>query len=250
MEEEKTKLKEKLTPSLDNLENSIKLWWKNIRIIIDIYLWGVAYASIPFIVMMVLLGIFSKAGSTMLLDTTLKIGMIALISVAILFLIYFITRAYLGNFLLVKNNYQGKGREIFKETKKYFWPYIWLTILNTILILLWAMLLIIPGIVFSVFYSLAVYVFFFEDKRGLDAIKRSYQLVRGYFWPVFGRACLIGFVIWLVLMIFSIPADFVPEETPFSTIWDILIQVVSFLIGPITLIFSLSVYKDLVRIKK
>jgi hypothetical protein len=242
--------KEKLTPAFDNLEVSIKLWWKNIRSIVDIYAWGIAYAVIPMIIIAVLVWLQNSSFVTSISGVPLRMFLLVLGFAAVAFSVYFLVRAYMGIFLLVKSNYVGKGKEIFAETKKYFWDYLWLTILSTILILLWSLLLIIPGIIFSVFYGLAAYVFFFEGKKGMEAIKRSRALVKSYFWPVLGRTLLVGLLMWIVMMLISAPASFAIKNSPFAIFWNIIVQIISFLIGPIVLIFSYNIYSDLFRIKK
>ena len=158
--------------------------------------------------------------------------------------------SYIAMFLLVKNNYVGSEKEIYQSSKKLFWPYIGLTLLTTLFILLWTCLLIIPGIIFSILYSFAVYVLFFEDKKGMAAIKRSVQLVKHYWWAVFGRFCLFGLVIWLFMLIISIPVGLTPENTLMFSIWNAIVQVINMLIGPIALLFSYRIYQDLVKIKK
>ena len=154
------------------------------------------------------------------------------------------------NYLLIKNNYAGKSYQVFKETKKYIWPYIGLTLLTSVLVLLWALLLIIPGIIYSVFYTFAVFVFFFEDKRGMAAIRRSKELVKGYWWPVFGRICFLSLIFWLVSVCFSAPSQSVAEMSTAWYLWNAGMEIFSFIIGPIAVLYSYAMYKDLVRIKK
>ncbi|MCX6795049.1 MAG: hypothetical protein NTY31_03660 [Candidatus Falkowbacteria bacterium] len=117
--------------------------------------------------------------------------------------------------------------------------------------LLWTLLLIVPGIIYSVLYSFACYALFFEDKRGLAAIRRSVQLVTGYFWPVFGRFLFIGVIVWFFSIIISIPSmSLVNANSLFVSLWTGIVQVISFLIGPIVLIYTYNVYTELVKIKK
>lgn len=240
--------KPKLMPTMEILESAINVWWKNLAKFAKIYLWGLIYALIPLALMLVI-AIFSIWRGEEL-SASSRFSFIIISIVSILFIIYFSIRAYAGIFLLVKNNYKGKELELFKEAKKFVFPYIGLTILTTIFIILWTLLLIIPGIIFSVFYSFAVYAFFFEDKRGLAAIRRSKQLVRGYFWAVFGRFIVLGLVIWLFTMIISTPLFMVPEKSMFWEIWNGVVQLISIITGPVVLLFSYQIYQDLVKIKK
>ncbi|MFA5109707.1 MAG: hypothetical protein WC458_04170 [Patescibacteria group bacterium] len=240
--------KSKLMPVLDILEESVKVWWKNLKKIVGVYLWGLLFALVSLVVSLLGAVLIAWLGDGAAL--ILKIGASVIVAAGVVASIYFSIRAYMSVFLLVKKDYQGKELDIFKETKKLFWPYFGLTLLTTIFILLWSLLLIIPGIIYSIFYSLACYAFFFEEKRGMAAIRRSIQLVKGYWWPVFGRFLVICLATWIFMAIVSLPLSFVSEDSIFSSLWAGLIQIISFLIGPVVLLFNYRIYRDLVKIKK
>lgn len=247
MEEEK-KIKEKLTPTLDLFELSVRIWWKNLVKFILVGVWGFIYALIPVAVILLFAIIMSRQGD----NVSLSLEIVSLLAFFFGFCaaIYFMIRGYIGAFLLIKKNYEGKPLEIFKETKSLAAPYIGLSILTAVLVLLWSLLLIVPGIIYSVFYSLAIYVFFFEGKRGMAALRRSQELVKGYWWPVFGRVCFLTAVMWVFGMVISIPSDMLQEQSVAWRLYNGIIQLFNFLIGPISLLFSYQIYKDLVNIKK
>ena len=247
MEKEKIS-KEKLTPTLTLFESSVSLWWKNLVKFIFVGIWGFIYALIPLAIISLFVIIVAWQGDGASLS--LEIVSLFIFLVSFLAIIYFMIRGYMGLFLLVKNNYEGKPLAIFKETKKSVWSYIGLTILTSIFILLWALLLIIPGVIYSIFYSLAIYVFFFEDKKGMAAIRRSKELIKGYWWPVFGRYCFLTLVMWVFGVIISIPLSMFKELSLSWHLWNGVMQLFNFLIGPIALLYSYQIYKDLVKIKK
>ena len=240
-------VKQKLTPVLDLLESSISIWWKNFKKFLEIYVWAIYYALIPLVIIFASTIAMALLGQN--ISSWLEVVLFVLMLVSAFAILYFSIRAYAGMFLLVKKNYQGEAKEIFKETSELAWPYIVLSVLTAILIILWLLLLIIPGIIFSVYYSFAVYAFFFEDKRGMDAIKRSKELVKGYWWAVFGRVIFFALIIWVFSLIISIPLLLSQENSIFYSLWDVLVQIINALIGPITLLFSYQIYKDLVKIK-
>lgn len=239
MSEEKTA---KLKPAFDNLEDSFKLWWKNLKNISDIYLWAIFYAAIP-IVLLIFLPVVKDNNATLSLLFSL------LLAISSLVFIYFSIRAYIAIVLLLKQNFKGDNKDLFKQSKKYLWPYIGLSLLTAILVILWTLLLIIPGIIYSVFYSLAVMTFFFEDKRGMEALKRSKELIKGYFWPVFGRLFLIFVVMVMLSSIISMPLEYLEENSLAFSIWSFITQIISLLVGPVALFYSYEIYKDLKKIK-
>lgn len=235
----------KIASFLSILERAINDWRKNLRKFVEIYLWGIYYSLIPLAVGMVFIFLSRTT------DLTLIKAVAAITSfVAIVVLIYFFIQAYVGMFIFLKKDFQGSAKESFKEARPFIWPYFWLALLTGVLILLWALLLIIPGVIFSVYYSFAVYVFFFEEKKGMEAIKRSKQLVKGYWWPVAGRILGFSLLVWLFMMLVSIPGMMAVEDSWFWNFWNVITEIISYLIGPIAMLFSYTIYKDLVNIKK
>ena len=235
-------IKEKMTPAFDNLESSIKTWWASLKQVINIYLIALLYSFIPLALIILLVFLSSMGWFPEIVGVIISVF-------AVLVIIYFILKAYIAIVLLLKSDFTAEAKVLFKEANKYVVDYIGLAILTAILILLWALLLIIPAIIFSVFYSLVYMVFFFEDKKGMKAIRRSKELVKGYFWPVAGRMGLIALVMMVVMIIISIPNAYFSEESLAYGLWNLLIQIISFLIGPISLFFTYNIYKDLKKIK-
>ena len=245
--------REKLTPVYDLLESSIKIWWKNLLKFAQVYFWGLLYALIPLVIagiLFVLSMVIDTSTAANISNKFISLIINTIIPICIVIAIYFIIRSYIGIFLLVKNNYKGDELKIFKESKKYFWSYFWLSILTSILILLWTLCLIIPGIIFSIFYSFAIYAFFFEDLKGMKAIKRSVNLVKNYWWSITGRFVVIGIVLYIFMLIISIPVYLVADKSFFFYFWSSIVQIISFLIGPISLLYFYQIYQDLVKIKK
>lgn len=238
----------KLAPVFDTFEVALKIWWKNLKKIVLVYLWGLLYALIPMVVIAILLSVNYWLGDSVGLG--FRVATVIISVLGFFAALYFCIRAYIGIFLLVKNDYAGNEKKLFEETRQYFWPYVGLVVLTSIFVLLWALLLIIPGIIYSVLYSFACYALFFENKRGMAAIRRSIQLVSGYFWPVFGRFIFVGVIVWVFSLLISIPISVAGENSLFSSVWGAIVQVVSFLVGPVVLIYTYSIYKELVKIKK
>lgn len=84
----------------------------------------------------------------------------------------------------------GRSRSSFKVVRtqagKLFIPYVLTTILRSIFLLLWTLLLIIPGLIYAVrtvFYPVIVVC---EDTPYRAALARSKSVVQGKFWAVAG----------------------------------------------------------------
>lgn len=63
--------------------------------------------------------------------------------------------------------------------------YLWLNVLVFIKIFLWSLLLIVPGFIMAIRYSLSGTVFFAENKKSSAAIKRSLELTKGAWFTTF-----------------------------------------------------------------
>ena len=68
---------------------------------------------------------------------------------------------------------------------------------------LWTLLLIVPGIIKSLSYSMTVYIAIDDPKIGtLDAITKSRQMMNGYKWKLF---CLnLSYIGWILLCILTL----------------------------------------------
>nr|MDQ3612454.1 hypothetical protein [Actinomycetota bacterium] len=77
-------------------------------------------------------------------------------------------------------------------------PLLWISVLYFLGVLLGTFALIIPGIFLAVAWSLSFPAALVEGARGAGALKRSFQLVRGRWWPVFG-ALLVGVILVAII---------------------------------------------------
>lgn len=84
--------------------------------------------------------------------------------------------------------------ESFRAALKKYPYYLWVTILVLLAFYGGFILLIIPGIIFGVWFAFSGYTVMLEDKRGLSALKRSKQLVKGNGWYIF----VVFFILYIV----------------------------------------------------
>lgn len=64
-------------------------------------------------------------------------------------------------------------------------------------------LLVIPGIIFYVFFSVSVPVLIVENRRGRAAMSRSWNLVKGHGWHAFGVLLVAGIIVGLISGVLS-----------------------------------------------
>ncbi len=116
-------------------------------------------------------------------------------------------------------------------------------------------LFVIPGIIFAIWFIFTTVVLIFENQRGWQALRRSRELVQEYWWAVLGRLLVLGLFILLLAIIGSILTAVarVISAEPFHTILRWLAELygylLPFLYTPLSLIFLVFIYQELVKIK-
>jgi len=130
--------------------------------------------------------------------------------------------------LLVIKPVRTKLKEIFQEVWKKLWQYLLVTILVGFFVIITSFLLIIPGIIVGVYLTFSSFVFIIEAEKGINALKRSWNLVKGNWWKVFGRIILLNIIIGVIYTILisindSLGSVFQCLSIPFSIIFMYLI---------------------------
>ncbi len=105
-----------------------------------------------------------------------------------------LTRA-LADCLLAKPD---EWKETFSASSDLIWPVILTSFLVTLIVLGGTLLLIIPGIIFAVWYGFTSYVVIFESNRGLSALRASKSLVVGRWWPIAWRILITAVVFGVI----------------------------------------------------
>ena len=111
------------------------------------------------------------------------------------------------------------------------WPFMWLISLVGYIVPGGFLLFVLPGVLFSVWFAFAQFIFVAEGRRGMDCLLRSKEYVRGLWTEVFLRLLLV----WLA----SLVIGFVPVIGP----------LLSFLFIPYVMIFIWLLYNDVKDLK-
>lgn len=99
-------------------------------------------------------------------------------------------------FILANKDKQSLG-ELMSQGKRLLVPYFLLSLFAGLLVVGGWVLLILPGIILSLLFVFVSFVFVLEGKRGTEALKRSYQMVKENFWTVFVRVLIIQVVLFI-----------------------------------------------------
>lgn len=136
----------------------------------------------------------------------------------------------------VKERDQKIGiKESFTKGWSKILSYWWISILAGLITMVGFLLFIIPGIIFGLWFSLAGYVLVSEDIKGMKALLRSKQLVKGYWWKIFWRFLVLTFIVFLVTFI----TGFIP----------FIRNIIYVFITPFSITFSFLIYENLKQLK-
>lgn len=167
--------------------------------------------------------------------------------VLFLVLIVFVvqTLSQLALIYAIKDRQEGVGiKELYQRAWNKIFSYCWIVLLVTFITLGGYFLLFVPGLIFSVWFSLAVFILVQENLKGMNALLKSREYVRGMWTSVLYRFFFIG-------ILFSIPAlilngFFSLLNVPFGS--EISTLIIS-LFAPVFYIYLFSIYKRLKAIK-
>lgn len=243
--------KEKIIKSKDLIKESWKVYTKNLLKFIEVLLYGLV-GVLPLFGVMILVLVYTKfigdrvsLAVNILLGITVFAAFVASIYIALVYSI----RSKVASILLLKNNFTS-AKENFKEAKPYFVKFLGVSVLLVVLVIAWGFALVVPALIFAVYYGFAQYVLVAEGKRPFSAIERSYDLVRGYWWPVFGRLALVGFFGLIIYLIISMPLKNMIEGEPVYLGYTIFINIIWAIISPYFLIYNYKIYQSLKETNK
>lgn len=108
--------------------------------------------------------------------------------------------------LAISRNQEAKLEQIFQGFNN-FGTALGAYLLMVLFILLWMLLLIIPGIIAAISYSMTFYIIADDNSIGaMDAIDKSKKMMDGYKWKYFCLGC--RFIGWALLCILTIGIGF------------------------------------------
>lgn len=126
-------------------------------------------------------------------------------------------------------------KQLLKESWPLVWRYFLLSLLVGLTVLAGFILLVIPGIIFSVWFMFSTYVLVVEGTGGTAAMRRSKFYARGKFWGLVGRM--------LVIMLFTLVPSIIISAFE-NEILTVLLQLVSaFVISPLSAIYAFKLYQ-------
>jgi len=133
--------------------------------------------------------------------------------------------------------------DLFEAAAPFILPLIGFGILFGIAVTIGLLFLVVPGLILITFWSVGAPAIVVEQVGPIDAFGRSWRLVRGQAWPVFGALVtilLIVFVIWFVLAAIANPIGNGEAATWIASIISTTITAPIFAIAVTVIYFELS----------
>lgn len=150
----------------------------------------------------------------------------------------------LAGFALLLSVREGYGaKEALVQAMRNSLPYMFVSFLVCSGLIGGSFLFLVPGLLFLAWFSFSFFAFVFEGKRGMDALLRSKQLVSGSFWKVAGRMFFLAILLLMLTVPLAILGRYVGH-------WgNLVLEVFTLLLTPVMLLYSLFLFRDLVRIQ-
>lgn len=124
--------------------------------------------------------------------------------------------------------------------------YMWLAPLTSLVVIGGLVLFIIPGIIVAVWIGLSMFVLVAEDDRGMNALLKSKEYVRGRWLPVFGRFAGLMLLVMIVQMIIE---AFVKVGGVIGTVFSLVSVGFSLVITPVFTAYAYLIYLRLKELR-
>ena len=145
-----------------------------------------------------------------------------------------------------KDREEGIGvKQAYQRAMGKVIPYWWVAFLTGLIVMGGLLLFIVPGIIFISSFSLAMFVLVVEDIRGMDALLKSREYVKGLRGKVLGRLIFAG----LIYLVVSILLSILSSVANLSLLDSILSPIANLVIGPVITIYVYLMYVHIKRIK-
>lgn len=235
---------QKLPPAKEILKESWKIYKDRFWTLISI-------SIIPTLIMLVFALLI---GGGMFFASSFKVNILAAFGLwGILVLIFFIALIYISIWCTVAELFAIKDHkekigfaEAFKRARPYINPFFITGLLAGLAVFGGLILLIIPGILFMLWFSQSAYVVINENLSGTKALSRSKTYVHSRVGEIFGKYFYMFVIIILVSIVVGIFDSIifksigVNSEKSFG-----LSNILSTLVGPLSAIYFFRVYKYL-----
>ncbi len=124
-----------------------------------------------------------------------------------------------------------------REGRARFWSIVWVGFLSGILSFVGFFFFIVPGILLSISFSFGIYVLMLEGDRGMQALLKSREYIKGNMGKLFGNTLLLGLILGAITMIITVIFQIIDP-----TLGSIVQALLTAVITPFSVIFASRFY--------
>jgi len=90
-----------------------------------------------------------------------------------------------------------------KKSQPFLWSFFLTMLLSGIVIFGGTMVFIVPGLIIMFLFAFVSYEIVLENQSGVSALKRSYFMIKNYFWEVLGRLVILEVAVIIISAVFG-----------------------------------------------
>lgn len=231
-------------------QQSIRLFLKNFKYLLKFWLVKLVI-NYPPIILVAIIAIVSLAPIYSRSLSSSPTSLTWLVYVAVpLALIWIVVSLWLGAAGLIQTRSIVENQTLpIKQLLSEGWKIIGKVFITGLLaglaVLGGVLLLVIPGIIFAVWFTFTTQIVVFENLSGTEALSRSKQLVKGRFWKTVGYLLFPTLIIFVYSFITSAVASAIPK--PSQVFFEVLFSILTWPFGLVSLIYSFLVYREFVK---
>lgn len=207
---------------------------------------------IPGLVFGIVFYLLSESGGFENLSTLLSVlAAAAFVGYLILF-IYMSIWLSVAYILVIRGRHSGVTPEAAMAMgQPLIGAYFWTSFLTGVLTFLWALLLIVPGIIMGVYYALSTYIVVDKNLNGMDAIRKSKEYLTGLWWQFVFSLLSLGLVVVGVYILDGIAqAIFVNIDSMLGPVlYSAFSIALNFLFAPFLFIYMYLLYERVKTLK-
>jgi len=186
-----------------------------------------------------------------ILEDIEQFGVMALFGFSAILGLFIFYIAFIQSIQIIENNAEFSVLSVYQHAFSLFGSYCWIAGIVIIKVFLWSLLLIIPGIIFSFFYTFAPLILILEKKTGTAALIQSKKVVKANFGKFLGNlfAALVIVLIIVLMCKFIINIWFgtyvIGSRALIPLIGYTISEMIEYAMCLYVLIFQYYLYKDL-----
>jgi len=131
-------------------------------------------------------------------------------------------------------------KNLWKLGAKFWLPYIILSILVGVVVIFGFILLVIPGVIFTIRYAFSEFDLLLNQSKPLDAMRNSWDITKEYMWVILGGYVVITIALYVP---YYLVASLFVESSISYWVLDTVLNIAYSVLGVLYTIFAFRVYE-------